>query len=265
MPTPYQCLRYQISDSVAEITLHRPASLNSLNAELLTELREALEQTQQDGARAVILTGEGRGFCSGADLADQNLPRDADGLPLLGKSLDDYYHPMLETLYALPLPVVHAVNGVAAGAGASIALAGDIVIAARSASFKQAFVNIGLVPDASGTWLLPRLTTRARAMGMCMLGDSISAEQALAWGMIWQMVEDDQLMAEGRSLAARLAAQPTRAIAAIKTALRSGAQNDLSTQLDIESRLQTELGQSQDFIEGVSAFLEKRPPRFTGR
>lgn len=259
----FQTISLNIDQNIATVTLNRPESLNSLNAMLLDELHQALKQVADSDSRALLITGAGRGFCAGADLSE-NVPLDSDGKPDLGKALDERYHPVLETLYAIPMPVIVAVNGVAAGAGASIALAGDIVIAAQSAYFKQAFVNIGLLPDASGTWLLPRLAGRARAMGMCMLGEKIPAEQAEAWGMIWKTVDDADLGKESQALAEHLAKQPTQALIAIKQALHASANNDLTTQLELEAAWQRRLGKTQDFQEGAMAFIQKRPAKFTG-
>lgn len=260
----YETIIYELKGSVAHITLNRPDSLNSLSTQLLIELREALLQAPADGARAVLMTGAGRGFCAGADLSEPPVVG-ADGQLDLGQALDDRYHPVLEAMFGLDIPVVTAVNGVAAGAGASFALAGDIVIAARSATFKQAFVNIGLLPDASGTWLLPRLVGRARAMGMAMLGEKISAEQALDWGMLWQVVDDEALADTATRMAEHLATQPTRALAAIRKSINVSPDNDLKTQLDMERDYQRELGRSQDFQEGVTAFMQKRAANFQGK
>lgn len=260
----YQSILYSLGDGVATITLNRPDSLNSLSSQLLKELREAVLQAPQDGARALLLTGSGRGFCAGADLSEPP-PLDAAGKLDLGKALEERYHPALEALFGLDIPVITAINGIAAGAGASFALAGDIVIAARSAKFRQAFVRIGLLPDASGTWLLPRLVGRARAMGMAMLGEDITAEQALDWGMIWQVVDDEALASEAQSLAAHLASQPTRALGAIRKAIHASPDNDLHTQLEVERQAQYQLGQTQDFQEGVMAFMQKRKANFKGQ
>ncbi len=259
----YDSILYSVTDGVARITLNRPESLNSLSSQLLSELREAALKAPGDGARALLITGAGRGFCAGADLSEPP-PLDDNGKLDLGKALDERYHPALDALFNLDIPVVTAINGVAAGAGASFALAGDIVIAARSAKFRQAFVKIGLLPDASGTWLLPRLVGRARAMGMAMLGEDISADQALAWGMIWQVVDDEQLDATATDMAKHLAAMPTKALASIRKAINASADNDLKTQLEIERQSQYELGQTQDFQEGVLAFMQKRAAHFTG-
>lgn len=260
----YETILYEVDDGVATITLNRPDSLNSLSSKLLDELRQAMLQAPQDGARALVLTGAGRGFCAGADLSEPP-PMDERGQLDLGKALDERYHPALDALFNLEIPVITAVNGIAAGAGASFALAGDIVIAARSAVFRQAFVKIGLLPDASGTWLLPRLVGRARAMGMAMLGENITADQALEWGMIWEVAEDSQLKARVGELAQHLARQPTKALAAIRKAINASADNDMKTQLEIERQAQKELGRTHDFQEGVMAFMQKRAADFQGR
>jgi 2-(1,2-epoxy-1,2-dihydrophenyl)acetyl-CoA isomerase len=210
-----------------------------------------------------MLTGAGRAFCSGQDLRERI---SADGkTTVLGSALETYYNPLVRKLRALPFPVVAAVNGVAAGAGANIALACDVVLAARSASFVQAFAKIGLVPDCGGTWLLPRLIGEARARALSMLADPVPAETAAAWGMIWRAVPDEALMAEAEALAARLAAGPTAALGLIKQALDESAINELEDQLDLEAELQEEAAESPDYAEGLRAFLAKRPPVFTGK
>ncbi len=254
-----------IADGVATITLNRPDRLNSFTAAMHEELREAVGEVRDDKAvRCLLLTGAGRGFCAGQDLSDRAVAPGAQG-PDLGVSIETNYNPLVRSLRALPMPVICAVNGVAAGAGANIALACDIVLAARSASFIQAFCKIGLIPDSGGTWTLPRLVGHARAMGLAMLGDKVSAEQAEAWGMIWKAVDDDRLMAEASGLARQLATQPTRGLALIKQALNASSANDLDTQLDLERDLQREAGRTQDYREGVAAFVEKRAPKFEGR
>jgi 2-(1,2-epoxy-1,2-dihydrophenyl)acetyl-CoA isomerase len=229
------------------------------------ELRDALDDVRNGGeARVLLLTGEGRAFCAGQDLSDRAVaPGEA---PVdLGASIEENYRPLVLGLRALPLPVVCAVNGVAAGAGANIALACDVVVAARSASFIQAFSRIGLVPDSGGTFFLPRLVGGARAMGLAMTGEKLSAEQAAAWGLIWKCVDDGELAATTEALVAQFAHAPTRGLAAIKRALYASATNTLEAQLDLERDLQRELGYSADYREGVAAFLDKRPPQFTGR
>jgi 2-(1,2-epoxy-1,2-dihydrophenyl)acetyl-CoA isomerase len=262
----YEQIRFHIADGIARITLNRPERLNSFTAQMHAELRDALAQLADGGggARVLLLTGEGRGFCAGQDLSDRAVAPDAAPVDL-GASIEANYRPLVLALRALPLPVVCAVNGVAAGAGANIALACDIVIAARSASFIQAFCRIGLVPDSGGTFFLPRLVGNARAMGLALLGDKLAAEDAAAWGLIWKCVEDAELGTTVDALLAQLAQAPTGGLAAIKRALHASAGNTLEQQLDLERDLQRVLGNSADYREGVAAFLDKRPPRFTGR
>lgn len=257
----YATVRLEIgADQVAALTMARPDSLNALSNAMLDELRAAAGDAVAQGARCLLITGEGRGFSSGADLAGGGaLPDD------LGAALEAHYNPLIETLFALPIPIIAAVNGPAAGAGASIALAADIVIAARSAYFLQAFVNIGLVPDAGATWLLPRLAGRARALEMMLLGERIPAEQALAWGLIARVADDDALPGEARSLAARLAGGPTRALGLIRRLARNAEQLSLSEALAAERVAQSEAGRTDDFRAAVMAFLSKQPPKFTGR
>ena len=260
----YQHILFETRDNVARLTLNRPDRLNSFNETMHAELRDALVRVQADARlRVLVLTGAGRGFCAGQDLADRNVAADA-APPDLGHTLETNYIPLVRALRSLPMPVICAVNGVAAGAGANVALACDIVIAARSAHFIEAFCKLGLVPDAGGTYFLPRLVGNARAMGLAMLGDTLPAEQAAAWGLIWQCVDDDKLAGTVDSLATHFATAPTRGIAAAKRALHASADNSLAAQLDLERDLQRELGRSRDFREGVAAFMEKRPPRFTG-
>ncbi|HMN83432.1 MAG TPA: enoyl-CoA hydratase-related protein [Burkholderiaceae bacterium] len=249
-------------NGVAWITLNRPDSLNALNAALLTGLRAALEQAAADDAvRAVVITGAGRGFSSGADLqaTGSGGPRDP------GRTLREFYHPLIELMRAMPKPIVTAVNGVAAGAGMSIALAGDIVIAGQSATFLQAFSKIGLVPDAGSTWFLPRYAGDVRARALAMLADRISSADALQYGMVWKVYADDALLAEARKMAEYLAKMPTRAYALIKQALNGTYDRTLTDQLELEAKLQTEAVKTEDATEGVKAFVEKRPPNFKGR
>jgi 2-(1,2-epoxy-1,2-dihydrophenyl)acetyl-CoA isomerase len=249
-------------EGVATITLNRPEKLNAFTEDMHRELAHLLDRVELDRAiRAVLITGAGRGFCAGQDLSGRRRAGAVD----LGDRLDRLYNPLIRRLRTLERPVLCAVNGVAAGAGANVALACDIVLAARSASFIQAVVYLGLVPDAGGSFMLPRLVGRARAMGMAMLGDRISAEQAADWGLIWQVVDDDRLMDEALTLAARLAKQPTLGLGLIKRAMNASAVNDLDRQLDLERDLQREAGRTEDHQEGVSAFLEKRPAQFRGR
>jgi 2-(1,2-epoxy-1,2-dihydrophenyl)acetyl-CoA isomerase len=241
------------------LSLNRPDKLNAIDDGLTEALRAAIADAEADPAcRALVLTGAGRGFCAGADL-EATLGQD------LGDVLERGFNPIIRTIRSLRMPVVCAVNGVAAGAGANIALACDIVLAGRSARFIQAFVKIGLIPDAGGTWLLPRLAGDARARGMAMLGGTVMAEQALAWGMIWQVVDDAALVAEAQKLAAHLATQPTAAMARMKQLFAVSGTHTLEQQLDAERDMQRVSGQGADFAEGVQAFLEKRPAKFTGR
>ncbi len=246
------------------ITLNRPERLNAFNEAMHRALAPALAEAEADPAcRALLLTGAGRGFCAGQDLGDRVAK--AGETAAIGDALGTYYNPLVLKLRSLPFPVIAAVNGVAAGAGANIALACDLVVAARSASFVQAFVKLGLVPDSGGTWFLPRLVGTARALGLTLLGEKLSAEQAAAWGLIWRCVEDAELAAVVESLALQFAAAPTRGLARTKQAIYDGLNRGLREQLDIERDYQGELGRSADYAEGVAAFSEKRTPRFTGR
>ncbi|HZJ94510.1 MAG TPA: 2-(1,2-epoxy-1,2-dihydrophenyl)acetyl-CoA isomerase PaaG [Thiopseudomonas sp.] len=255
----------EIDQGVALLTLNRPDSLNSFNEEMHQQMRAALSQIRKDASvRALVITGSGRGFCAGQDLGDRNVAPGSEA-PDLGVSIEKRYNPMLRTLRDLPLPVICAVNGVAAGAGANIALACDITLAARSASFIQAFCKIGLIPDSGGTWTLPRLAGMARAKGMALLGDKITAEQAESWGMIWRCVDNQQLMDETMQLARHLAAQPTKGLALIKRALHASTDNSFDEQLDLERDLQRLAGRTEDYREGVAAFMEKRQPNFKGQ
>jgi len=254
-----------IRDGIARVTLNRPDRLNSFNDAMHATLRDALAHVRADASvRVMLLTGAGRGFCAGQDLADRAVAPGEAAVDL-GASIERNYMPLILGLRDLPLPVLCAVNGVAAGAGANIALACDIVIAAKSASFIQAFCRIGLVPDSGGTYLLPRLVGRARAMGLALLGEKLSAEQAAQWGLIWQCVDDADLGRTVDALVAQLAQAPTRGLAAIKRALRASEGATLEAQLALERDLQRELGYSEDYREGVAAFVGKRAPRFTGR
>ena len=260
----YQHIIFSLESGIARITLNRPDKLNSFNTAMLLELREALARTRDEGARVLLLTGAGRGFCAGQDLSDRNVSAGSEPIDL-GHTIETYYKPLVLSLRALEMPVICAVNGVAAGAGANIALACDLVLAARSAAFIQAFCKLGLVPDAGGTWALPRLVGTARAMGLAMLGDKLSAEQAAAWGLIWKCVDDDQLMVETEKLAVHFATAPTRGLARIKQALYASSGNSLEQQLELERASQQELGFGHDYREGVAAFMEKRSPQFKGK
>lgn len=250
------------STHVATLTLNRPDKLNSFTRTMHEELSTALGQVEASKARALVITGAGRGFCAGQDLADLDFTPGA--MTNLGVLIDRYFNPLVRRLQASPLPVIAAVNGIAAGAGANLAMACDLIVAARSASFVQAFVKIGLVPDSGGTWFLPRRVGEARALGLALTGDKLGAERAEAWGLVWKVVEDDQLQSAALKLASHLAQQPAKAIAAIKHAIRAAANNTLDQQLDLERDVQRELGDSHDYAEGVAAFKEKRPPRFDG-
>lgn len=261
----YESLLFEVRDGIARITLNRPDRLNSFNDAMHAQLREALDHVKADASvRVLLLTGAGRGFCAGQDLSDRAVAPGGTAVDL-GASIDRNYKPLILTLRSLPMPVVCAVNGVAAGAGANIALACDLVIAAKSASFIQAFCKIGLIPDSGGTYWLPRLVGPARAMGLAMLGDKLPAEQAEAWGLIWKCVDDAELAATVDALVARLAQAPTIGLAAIKRALYAADHNTLEQQLELERDLQRSLGYGDDYREGVAAFIAKRSPQFTGR
>jgi 2-(1,2-epoxy-1,2-dihydrophenyl)acetyl-CoA isomerase len=250
------------STHVATLTLNRPEKLNSFTRTMHEELSKALDQIEVSTARALVITGAGRGFCAGQDLADLDFTLGA--MTDLGALIDQYFNPLVRRLQALPLPVIAVVNGIAAGAGANLAMACDLIVAARSASFVQAFVKIGLVPDSGGTWSLPRRVGEARALGLALTGDKLGAEQAEAWGLVWKVVDDSELQSAALKLATQLAQQPAKAIAAIKRTIRASANNTLDQQLDLERDVQRELGDSHDYAEGVAAFKEKRPPRFDG-
>ena len=260
----YQHILFAVEGGVARLTLNRPARLNSFIVAMHEEVRDALAQVAADrSVRVLVLTGGGRAFCAGQDLADRSVAPGA-APPDLGESIERYYGPLVLALRRLPIPVLCAVNGAAAGAGANIALACDIVIAARSASFLEAFCKLGLLPDTGGTYFLPRLLGQARATGLAMLGDKLSAEQAAAWGLIWKCVDDDQLAAETEAMARHFASAPTLGLARTKQALQASGLNTLEQQLDLERDGMRELGLSADYREGVAAFLEKRAPRFVG-
>ena len=246
------------------ITLNRPKALNAFDHAMRAELMAVLTRAASDDAcRALLITGMGRGFCAGQDLADGILDTNGSA-PDLGQLLDDDYNPIVQLMRTMPKPIVAAVNGVAAGGGANFALACDMVIAGRSAKFLQAFIHIGLVPDVGGTWFLPRLVGEARAKGLAMLGEPLPAEKAEQWGLIWRCVDDAALIGEAQALTARLAALPTQAIALMKQAFLASETNTLDQQLALERRLQRDAGTTSDSREGVRAFLEKRPARFTG-
>jgi len=253
-----------VRDGYRVLTLNRPDRLNSFTADMHAALFAALSEAEHDKTcRALILTGAGRGFCAGQDLSDFVFTPGEP--PDLSVPIAKYYNPLVRKLRQLPMPVICAVNGVAAGAGANVAFACDIVIAARSAKFSQAFAKLALVPDSGGTWFLPRLVGGARARAMALLAETIPAEKAEAWGMIWKMVDDVELMAEAHRLGAHFATQPTDGLALIKQAFIASETNSLDRQLDLECDLQGQAGRTTDCAEGFSAFLEKRSPNFAGR
>jgi 2-(1,2-epoxy-1,2-dihydrophenyl)acetyl-CoA isomerase len=260
----YQNILFDLSGGIARLTFNRPERLNSFNTAMHAEVRAALAEIQGATARVLIVTGAGRAFCAGQDLTDRAVAPGAEPADLAA-SIEQYYKPLVLALRSLPMPVIAAVNGVAAGAGANIALACDLVVAARSASFVQAFSKLGLVPDSGGTWFLPRLVGTARALGLAMLGEKLSAEDAAAWGLIWRCVADEELTAAVDSLAAHFASAPTRGLARTKQAIYGSFGRTLEQQLDVERDYQGELGRSADYAEGVAAFSAKRAPRFTGR
>lgn len=247
-----------------QITLNRPDKLNCLNKSMHLALRAALQQAHDQAARAVLITGAGRGFCAGQDLGDRR-PGTSDWPPDLQQTLNDYFNPNIKLITSLPAPVICAVNGVAAGAGMSIALACDMVLAADSASFIQSFSKIGLVPDAGSSWILPRRVGMARAMGLALTATPLSAVDAEAWGLIWKRYEDDALLQAARAMAEQLASGPTAAFASTKMLMQRAATADIETQLDHEARAQKLCATSTDYTEGVQAFLDKRAPRFTGQ
>jgi len=260
-----QHILYESRGGIARLTLNRPDRLNSFNDAMHAEVRDALAAARADAStRVLLLTGEGRGFCAGQDLSDRAVAPGGAAVDL-GASIERNYKPLVLALRTMPVPTVCAVNGVAAGAGANLALACDLVVATKSASFIQAFCKIGLVPDSGGTYWLPRLVGTARAIGLAMLGDKVSAEQAAAWGMIWQAVDDAAFGETVEKLLAHLAAAPTKGLVASRRAIHASATNTLEAQLDLERDLQRELGYGDDYREGVAAFVEKRAPRFTGR
>ena len=259
----YQTILFSVECQIAHLTLNRPEKLNSFNILMHEEVRDALARTAGEGARCLLVTGAGRGFCAGQDLADRAVAPGGEAVDL-GHSVETWYNPLIRTITGLAMPVVCAVNGVAAGAGANIALACDLVLAARSAKFIQSFASIGLIPDSGGTWILPRLIGLQRAMGLALTGEPLSAEQAEQWGLIWKCVDDDALMAQAHALASRFASGPTRGLAETKKRLRAAMLNTLDAELDAERDSMRMLGYSSDYAEGVAAFIQKRPANFTG-
>ncbi len=257
----YETIDFKSDSGIARLTLNRPDRLNSFTVQMHEEVRDALDRLGD--ARVLVLTGAGRGFCAGQDLNDRAV---APGAQIdLGESVEKYYNPLVRRLTGLQMPVIGRVNGVAAGAGANIAFACDIVIAAKSAKFIQSFANIGLIPDSGGTWVLPRLVGQARALGLALTAEPLPAEKAAEWGLIWKAVDDDALDAEVDALATRFATAPTMGLAAIKRMIRESWSHSLDDELDRQRDMMRELGFSDDYREGVAAFMEKRTPKFTGR
>ena len=256
----YTVIRYVLAGDVAEITLDRPDSLNSLNAAMRSELKHAVERAQAEKARAILITGEGRSFCSGQDLGETET-----GIPDVERTLREEYEPMARAILDCDLPIVCAVNGAAAGAGASLALLADIVIAGHTSQFVIAFARIGLMPDVALTYFLPRQVGLSRAMGMAMTTEPVDGQRAADWGLIWKSVPDDKLMEQARALTGAMAKGPTRSFSLIRKAMRASLDNDLGTQLAHEAKGQGEAAGTRDFLEGTTAFLEKRMPTFEGR
>jgi 2-(1,2-epoxy-1,2-dihydrophenyl)acetyl-CoA isomerase len=260
----YESIQFTIDSGIAVLTLNRPDRLNSFTQAMHLEVRDALARVQADkSVRVLLLTGAGRGFCAGQDLNDRAVEPGATGVDL-GESVEKFYAPLVMTIKNLPMPVICAVNGVAAGAGANLALACDIVLAAKSASFIEAFCKLGLIPDTGGTWHLPRLVGPARALGLAMLGEKLPAEKAEQWGLIWRCVADDELMNEAMAMARHFATAPTKGLAFTKQAMQASYANTLPEQLQLEAGMMRELGHSHDYREGVAAFIAKRPANFKG-
>ena len=265
MNTEFETIKVESASGVVTLTLNRPERLNSFTVKMHGEVRSALDAIAADPSlRCLILTGAGRGFCAGQDLSDRAVAPGGGGVDL-GASIENFYKPLLLSLRALPMPTIAAVNGVAAGAGANIPFACDLVYAAKSASFIQSFSKLGLVPDCGGTWWLPRLVGPARAMGMTLLGEKVTASQAAEWGLIWRCVEDDQLLLTVTAVAQKLAAGPTRGYVRTRQAIDAAGLMSLQSAVELERDYQSELGRSDDYREGVAAFLEKRAAVFSGR
>lgn len=258
----YHNILFTMEAGVARLTLNRPHKLNSFTEDMHIEVRDALDHVRAAEPRVLVITGAGRAFCAGQDLNDRAVEPGKE--PDLGESIEKFYAPLVRQVRDLPLPVVCAVNGIAAGAGCNFALACDLVIAAHSAEFYQPFCKLGLVPDTGGTFFLPRLVGRARALGLALLGDKLPAREAAEWGLIWQAVPDAQFTATVEKLVERLAAAPTLGLARIKQAMNFSFENTLDYQLNLERDFQRGLGRSRDYREGVEAFLAKRPPHFVG-
>lgn len=260
----YENILFEVKDGIATLTLNRPDKLNSFTRAMHLEVRDALAQVAADkSVRVLLLTGAGRGFCAGQDLSDRAVEPGAMGVDL-GESVEQFYAPLVMKLRSLPIPVICAVNGVAAGAGANLALACDIVLAAKSASFVEVFCKLGLIPDTGGTWHLPRMLGHARASGLAMLGEKLDAERAEQWGLIWKCIPDAGLMGEAIAMAEHFAVAPTKGLAFTKKAFQLSWHNTLEQQLKLEGEMMRELGYSHDYREGVQAFMEKRPAHFKG-
>ncbi len=261
----FTTIRYEVDAGIARLTLNRPDKLNSFTGEMHAELRTALDRVQDDPTvRVLVMTGAGRAFCAGQDLADPAMQTVNGRLPDIGEIVERNYKPLIMRLQALRVPTLAAVNGIAAGAGASLALACDLVLATRSASFLQAFSKIGLIPDTGGTWFLPQRVGMARAMGLALLADKLPAAQAADWGLIWRCVDDADFASEIDALARQLTAAPTKALVRTRQAMHAAPGHTLEQQLSFEGGFMRELGWSRDYAEGVQAFMEKRPPQFTG-
>lgn len=263
----YQNIQFAVEAGVARLTLNRPDKLNSFTGDMHAELRDALDRVHADhAARVLVLSGAGRAFCAGQDLADPDMATQPDGrLPDIGDVVDKNYKPLVLRLQNLRVPTIAAVNGIAAGAGASLALACDLVVATKSASFLQAFSKIGLIPDTGGTWFLPQRVGMARAMGLALLADKLPAEKAADWGLIWAAYDDVEFGAKVDALATQLAAMPTKALVRTRQAMHAAPGHTLEQQLSFEGGFMRELGWSADYAEGVAAFMEKRAPKFTGQ
>ena len=260
----YNNIEFTVSDGLAVLTLNRPERLNSFNTEMHGEVKQVFKAIKKDSSiRCLLITGNGRGFCAGQDLSDRAVSV-GDQAPDLSASIENNYNPMIRNITGLAMPVICAVNGVAAGAGANIALACDLVLAAKSASFIQSFNKLGLVPDSGGTWILPKLVGHAMAMRLCLLGEKVPAQEAFAMGMICQVCDDDTWSDEALELGRQLAIAPTQGLALIKRALQASQSNTLDQQLDLERDLQGIAGRSDDYREGVAAFMEKRAPNYKG-
>jgi 2-(1,2-epoxy-1,2-dihydrophenyl)acetyl-CoA isomerase len=264
MDMNFENIKFTLKDGIAVLTLNRPDKLNSFTQAMHLEVRAALLAVKASPtARVLLITGAGRGFCAGQDLSDRAVEPGAEGVDL-GESVETWYAPLVMALKALPMPVICAVNGVAAGAGANIALACDIVLAGKSASFVEVFCKLGLIPDTGGTWHLPRLIGHARAMGMAMLGEKLTAEMAEQWGLIWKCVPDEALMDQAMAMAVHFSTAPTKGLAYTKQAIQASYANTLAEQLKLEGLMMRELGYTADYKEGVAAFMGKRPPNFKG-